>query len=84
MFEFVSFAFSAAIGTIIWRYAHHRTRLILAAIAAIALGFTATIISGEYAISWVFVLEDVASSSAAVAIGAALVGVFRHGTRFER
>lgn len=57
------------------------TRLWLAIVLAIVLGFLATVISGEYEISWGFLLIDIPLVAISTAIGLLVVRRFRQPTR---
>jgi hypothetical protein len=40
-------------------YLRPQTRLLVGALAAVVLGFAATVVSGEYRVSWEFLLIDI-------------------------
>ena len=78
MIEFVSFTVATAAGMLIWRYTMRQTRLILSAATIIVLGPCATIASGEYAISWMFLVEDALQAAIGVAFGVAIAAALTY------
>lgn len=68
MIEFMPFAVAAAFGALISRYTARMWPLLLPA-AALVLGTSATILSGEYAAGWIFLPNDVVEAAVGLAFG---------------
>ncbi len=57
------------------RIAVPRLRYIVLAVAAVVLGVTATVISGEAAVSWAYLLVDIGEVVLAMVVTTVLLGV---------
>ena len=75
MFELIPILMGLILGVLIWRNTQGRLRLLLS-VAAVALsGTTATMLSGEYAESWIFILLDLGEAAFGLAVGFVLAHV---------
>ena len=76
MFELIPIVMGLILGVLIWRNTQGRLRLLLS-VAAVALsGATATMLSGEYAESWIFILLDLGEAAFGLAVGFVIAQVF--------
>ena len=76
MFELIPIVMGLILGVLIWRNTQGRLRLLLS-VAAVALsGATATMLSGEYAESWIFILLDLGEAASGLAVGFVIAHVF--------
>ncbi|HJU18536.1 MAG TPA: hypothetical protein VJ770_18955 [Stellaceae bacterium] len=71
MDEILPVVLAFALGIVIWRYTNGRTRLILSGCAVALSGLAATVLSGEFHQSWVFLLLDLGEAAFGLAIGCA-------------
>jgi hypothetical protein len=80
MIEFMPFAVAAALGALSSRY---RVRLwpVLFSAAAVVLGVSATILSGEFADGWVFLPKDVVEAAVGLAFGMVVARANAHQHR---
>jgi hypothetical protein len=69
MDEIVPVLFCALLGVIIWRGTRGLTRSVLSVLAVIASGAFATVLSGEYVESWLYLLLDLGEATLGLAIG---------------
>jgi hypothetical protein len=69
MDELIPVIIAAVLGALIWKKSSGRSRPLLLVTAVIAVGVTATLLSGEYIVSWVYLLQDLAESAVGVASG---------------
>lgn len=69
MDEIVPIVLAFVLGLVIWRTTSGRTRLILSCCAVALAGLTATVLSGEFRESWVFLLLDLGEAAFGLAIG---------------
>jgi hypothetical protein len=69
MYEIVPIALAFALGAVIWRYTNGSIRLILSCGAVSVSGLAATVLSGEFHESWVFLLLDLGEAAFGLAIG---------------
>ena len=69
MDEIVPVILGAAFGAIIWRCTRGRTRLVLSVLAVIVAGVAATVASGEYLESWIYLLLDLGEAALGLAVG---------------
>jgi hypothetical protein len=84
MFELIPIVMGLILGVLIWRNTQGRLRLLLS-VAAVALsGATATMLSGEYAESWIFILLDLGEAAFGLAVGFVIAHVFLHAPSTTR
>ena len=76
MFEFVPFAVAAVLGALICRSCM-KPRFPLMAAAALAVGFIATVGSGEYLAGWITLPNDIALAALGVLSGGVAARVIR-------
>ncbi len=76
MDEIVPVIFGAVLGVIIWRCTRGLTRTLLSAGAVIASGAFATVLSGEYHESWLYLLLDLGEGALGLALGFAIAHRF--------
>ena len=69
MNEVVPIVFAFALGIVVWRYANGRSRLILSCCAVAISGLTATMLSGEFRESWIFLFLDLGEAAFGLAVG---------------
>ncbi|HYB09446.1 MAG TPA: hypothetical protein VEJ16_07230 [Alphaproteobacteria bacterium] len=69
MDEIVPFVLGAVLGALIWTFTSGRMRLALSVGAVLVSGFAATMLSGEYLESWVYLLLDFGEAAIGLAIG---------------
>ena len=69
MAELVPFVLVLVLGAFIWRNTTGGMRLALSIGAVVVSGATATLISGEYVASWIYLLFDVSEAAIGLAIG---------------
>jgi hypothetical protein len=71
--ELFPLAAGLLIGALLARRVSGRKLWVLVAVAAVAIGFCATFISGEWLSSWEFVFVDIPEALVAALLGVALV-----------
>ncbi|MET2825509.1 hypothetical protein [Mesorhizobium shangrilense] len=76
MDEIVPVILGAVLGALVWRTTNGRMRAILSVLAVVAAGAFATILSGEFQLSWVYFLIDFSEAALGLVIGIALVRFF--------
>jgi hypothetical protein len=69
MDELVPVILGAVLGAIIWRCTAGRTRLVLSILAVFAAGIFATVTSGEWRYSWIYLLLDLGEAALGLAAG---------------
>ena len=69
MDELVPVILGAVLGAAIWRSTTGWTRLALSALAVLVAGAFATVTSGEYQASWIYLLLDFGEAALGLAIG---------------
>lgn len=69
MDELVPLILGAVFGAIIWRTTSGRLRFAVSVVAVIVSGVTATIASGEYHESWIYLLLDFGEAAFGLVIG---------------
>jgi hypothetical protein len=69
MDELVPVILGAALGALIWRGTGGRMRLALSILAVLVSGAAATVLSGEYVESWIYLLLDLGEAAFGLAIG---------------
>lgn len=72
MDELVPVCLGVLLGAAIWRGTAGRTRLALSILAVLASGIFATVISGEFVDSWIYVLLDLGEAALGLAVGFAV------------
>jgi hypothetical protein len=72
MVELLPIVLGTILGAVIYRHTRGRTRLVLSVAAVIVSGTAATVLSGEYAESWIYVLFDLGLAALGLAIGFAV------------
>ncbi len=72
MVELLPIVLGTIFGGVIYRHTRGRTRLVLSVVAVIVSGTAATLISGEYAESWIYLLFDSGLAVLGLAIGFAV------------
>jgi hypothetical protein len=72
MDELVPVILGFALGAIIWRGARGATRTILSVLAVTVCGAFATVLSGEYHESWLYLLLDFGEAALGLAVGFAV------------
>ena len=77
MFEFVPFGVAAVVGAFISR-SRIKAWPLLMATAAVAVGFVATLASGEYVAGWMTLPNDVALATLGVVLGGVAARVYAH------
>lgn len=77
MFEFAPFGVAAVLGALI---SHSRIKSwpLLMASVAVAVGFVATLASGEYVAGWITLPNDVALATLGVVLGGVTASVYAH------
>jgi peptidoglycan/LPS O-acetylase OafA/YrhL len=66
--EFFPIAAGLFLGSLL-QFVPRRWRLLVGVVGAAAIGFTATVISGEYKIGWEFLAIDISGAALAVVVG---------------
>jgi hypothetical protein len=61
------------LGALIWCIPSRSLRLALSIAAVVASGVAATLFSGEYRVSWLYLLLDLGEASVAFGVGAAVM-----------
>ena len=80
MDELVPVILGLILGALIWRSTAGYARLALSVLAVLASGVIATLVSGEYAVSWIYVLLDLGEAAAGLAAGFMIANrVWRRG-----
>jgi hypothetical protein len=69
MDELVPVILGAILGAVIWRTTRGRTRFVLSVLAVIFAAFTATLASGEYLESWIYLLLDLGEAAFGLVLG---------------
>ncbi len=69
MDEILPVVLALVLGIVIWRYTSGRIRLVLSCCVVAVSGLAATVLSGEFHESWVFLLLDLGEASFGLAIG---------------
>jgi general stress protein CsbA len=69
MDELVPVILGAVLGAVIWRTTRGRTRFVLSVLAVIVAAFAATLSSGEYLESWVYLLLDLGEAVFGLVLG---------------
>lgn len=69
MDEIVPVVLGVVLGAIIWRATRGATRTILSVIAVAVCGAFATVLSGEYHESWVYLLLDLGEAALGLTVG---------------
>jgi hypothetical protein len=59
-------------GALIWCFAVARYRAVLSILAVLVAGTAATVLSGEYVESWIYILLDLGEAALGLALGMAL------------
>ena len=72
MEELVPILLSALLGTLVWRRASSRNRILWNILIVGVCGPTATVISGEFRESWLYGLLDLGEASLGLALGFAI------------
>ena len=74
--ELVPVILGAVLGAIVWRGTTGQIRLTLSVLAVIASGAFATVLSGEYLASWVYILLDLGEAALGLVVGFAVAHRF--------
>src|SRR5689334_9650463 len=61
-------------GAVIWRQTRGSIRLLSSVAVVAASGITASVVSGEYGESWIYVILDLGEAAFGLALGFALAG----------
>jgi hypothetical protein len=77
MFEFAPFGVAAVVGALISR-SRIKAWPLLMALAAVAVGFVATLASGEYVAGWMTLPNDVALAILGIVLGGVAGRVYAH------
>jgi hypothetical protein len=72
MDELVPVILGVVLGALIWRSAAGRARLALSVFGVLASGAAATVVSGEYIQSWIYILLDLGEAAVGLAAGFAI------------
>ena len=64
------------LGVLIWRKVTGHKRTALSVVAVLVSGIAATVASGEYADSWIYVLLDLSEAALGLALGFAIAHRF--------
>jgi hypothetical protein len=72
MDELIPLGLGIAVGIAIVRMRENVTRIVVGAAAIVISGFAATCFSGEYLVSWVYLLLDAGEAAFGLAIGLAV------------
>jgi hypothetical protein len=78
MDELVPIILAAILGALIWRVRSNRTRTMLGALVVLVVGPAATVLSGEYVTSWIYLLLDLGEAAFGLALGMALAAWLHH------
>jgi hypothetical protein len=73
MDELIPVFIAAVFGALIWSSTTGRIRVLLLTATMFAIGVTATILSGEFAVSWLYLLQDIAEAAAGLACGVVIL-----------
>jgi hypothetical protein len=84
MFEIIPIVTGLIFGVLIWRNTQGRLRLLLSVAAVAASGAMATMLSGEYAESWIFILLDFGEAAFGLAVGFVIAHVLLRAPRTTR
>jgi len=84
MDELIPVLIAALFGALIWSSTSGRFRVLLLTATMVAIGVTATILSGEYAVSWLYLLPDIAEAAAGLACGVVILRRLTATSLFER
>ena len=76
MDEIVPVIFGAILGALVWRTTTGWMRIALSVIAVLAAGAFATIMSGEFQVSWVYFLIDFSEAGLGLVFGIAIARFF--------
>jgi hypothetical protein len=76
MDEIVPVIIGAVLGALIWRTTTGRMRAVLSVMAVLAAGAFATILSGEFQVSWVYFLIDFSEAGLGLVCGIAFAHFF--------
>jgi len=69
MDEVVPVVLGAVLGFAIWQFGPGRARLLLSIAAVVLSGVLATVFSGEYVESWIYLLLDLGEAAIGLALG---------------
>jgi hypothetical protein len=69
MDEVVPVVLGAVLGFAIWHFGPGRARILLSIGAVVLSGVLATVFSGEYAESWIYLLLDLGEAAVGLALG---------------
>lgn len=69
MDEVVPVVLGATLGFAIWHFGPGRTRILLSICAVAISGLAATVFSGEYTDSWIYLLLDLGEAALGLALG---------------
>ena len=72
MDEIVPVILGVVLGAVIWRGTRGATRTVLSVLAVFASGIFATVLSGEYHDSWLYLLLDLGEAALGLAVGFAI------------
>ncbi|MGH7050307.1 MAG: hypothetical protein ACREFV_02835 [Acetobacteraceae bacterium] len=72
MDELVPVVLGIIFGAVVWLASTGRTRVVLSVVAVLVSGAAATIASGEYSTSWIYLLLDFGEAAFGLAIGYAV------------
>jgi hypothetical protein len=72
MDELVPVILGVVLGAIIWRSTTGQIRLALGICAVVVSGASATVLSGEYLDSWIYILLDLGEAALGLALGSAI------------
>ena len=84
MDELAPVILGALLGGVTWRGASGRGRVALALLAVIVSAFAASVLSGELAKSWLYLLLDLSEAALGVLIGVAVARVVAEPSRLRR
>lgn len=76
MDELVPVMLAAVLGALIWATTAGRTRLALSVCAVLVSGLAATVLSGEYHQSWIYLLLDLAEAAIGLVVGMLFIRLF--------
>jgi hypothetical protein len=69
MDELVPVILGTILGVVIWLTTSRKSRFVGSALAVVASGFIATLASGEYLHSWIYLLLDIGEAALGLAVG---------------
>ena len=72
MEEIIPVAFGCILGFAVWHGTHGWLRSLLLLVAVFAAAFAATVLSGEYQSSWLYLLLDVSLAAMGIVVGIVL------------